>query len=137
MWVPATQEQQQHRRRITISLIIANVTHLALLIKLASPSHPLRVREDLSSVTTAIMKPVVGAGLAWQCTVISVFAVVILGILAILFNSNHPELVGGKEDPQNGGAVAGTLFVSVLVYIVRRVPPSRDNNEADAWMSMC
>ncbi|KAK2754959.1 hypothetical protein CKAH01_05973 [Colletotrichum kahawae] len=63
------------------------------------------------------MKPVVGAGAAWQCTVISVFGIVILGILSILFAKNHPELVGGDLDPENGGAVAGTLFVAVLVYI--------------------
>ncbi|KAF6840047.1 hypothetical protein CPLU01_01362 [Colletotrichum plurivorum] len=50
-------------------------------------------------------------------TVISVFAILILGVLGILFNKNHPELVGDKDDPKNGAAVASTLFVSVLVYI--------------------
>ncbi|TDZ14997.1 Uncharacterized protein Cob_v012104 [Colletotrichum orbiculare MAFF 240422] len=63
------------------------------------------------------MKPVVGAGQAWQCTVISVFAIIILGVLSILFSQKHPELVGGKDDPQDGSAVASTLFVAVLVYI--------------------
>ncbi|GJC77872.1 uncharacterized protein ColLi_00710 [Colletotrichum liriopes] len=63
------------------------------------------------------MKPVVSAMQAWQCTVISVFAIVILGILGILFSQNHPELVGSEEDPEDGSAVAGTIFVSVLIYI--------------------
>ncbi|KAF6834090.1 hypothetical protein CMUS01_06313 [Colletotrichum musicola] len=63
------------------------------------------------------MKPVVSSMQAWSCTVISVFAILILGVLGILFNKNHPELVGGKDDPKNGAAVASTLFVSVLVYI--------------------
>ncbi|KAF6818597.1 hypothetical protein CSOJ01_01762 [Colletotrichum sojae] len=63
------------------------------------------------------MKPVVSSMQAWSCTVISVFAILILGVLGILFNKNHPELVGGKDDPKNGPAVASTLFVSVLVYI--------------------
>ncbi|TKW60198.1 Uncharacterized protein CTA1_4936 [Colletotrichum tanaceti] len=66
---------------------------------------------------TAIMKPVVSAMQAWQCTVISVFGIVILGVLGILFGQNHPELVGGDEDPKDGSAVAGTIFISVLIYI--------------------
>ncbi|KAK2032559.1 hypothetical protein LX32DRAFT_611594 [Colletotrichum zoysiae] len=63
------------------------------------------------------MKPVVSAMQAWQCTVISVFAIVILGVLGVLFNQNHPELVGSEEDPKDGSAVASTIFVSVLIYI--------------------
>ncbi|KAJ0168479.1 Uncharacterized protein CTA2_5552 [Colletotrichum tanaceti] len=63
------------------------------------------------------MKPVVSAMQAWQCTVISVFGIVILGVLGILFGQNHPELVGGDEDPKDGSAVAGTIFISVLIYI--------------------
>ncbi|KAK1639097.1 hypothetical protein BDP81DRAFT_392464 [Colletotrichum phormii] len=63
------------------------------------------------------MKPVVGAMQAWQCTVISVFAIVILGVLGILFKQNHPELVGSEEDPKDGSAVAGTIFVSVMIYV--------------------
>ncbi|KAJ0300677.1 hypothetical protein COL5a_006623 [Colletotrichum fioriniae] len=63
------------------------------------------------------MKPVVSAMQAWQCTVISVFAIVILGVLGILFKQNHPELVGSEEDPKDGGAVAGTIFVSVMIYV--------------------
>ncbi|KAL2756855.1 hypothetical protein ACRALDRAFT_1056021 [Sodiomyces alcalophilus JCM 7366] len=62
------------------------------------------------------MKPVVGAFQAWSCTVISVFAIVILGVLGILYNSNHHGLLGGIEDPENGPAVAGTIFVAVIVY---------------------
>ncbi|KAK1989569.1 hypothetical protein LZ30DRAFT_776083 [Colletotrichum cereale] len=63
------------------------------------------------------MKPVVSAMQAWQCTVISVFAIVILGVLGLLFGQNHPELVGGEEDPEDGSAVASTIFVAVLIYI--------------------
>ncbi|ROT39806.1 hypothetical protein SODALDRAFT_331924 [Sodiomyces alkalinus F11] len=62
------------------------------------------------------MKPVVSAFQAWSCTVISVFAIFILGVLGILFNANHHELVGGVEDPENGPAVAGTIFTAVIVY---------------------
>jgi ribonuclease kappa len=50
--------------------------------------------------------------------VISVFAIIILGILGLLFNSSHHELVGGTEDPANGPEVAATIFVAVMVYAV-------------------
>ncbi|KAH7171008.1 hypothetical protein EDB81DRAFT_877019 [Dactylonectria macrodidyma] len=63
------------------------------------------------------MKPVVSAFNAWSCTVLSVFAIVILGVIAILFHSGHEEFVGGKEDPEDGKAVAGTIFTAVIVYV--------------------
>ncbi len=50
--------------------------------------------------------------------VISVFAIIILSVLGLLFNANHHELVGGVDDPKNGPEVAGTIFVAVLVYTV-------------------
>ncbi|KAM7208004.1 hypothetical protein V8F20_001550 [Naviculisporaceae sp. PSN 640] len=62
------------------------------------------------------MKPVVGAMQAWSCTVISVFAIVILSTLGLLFRKNHPELVGGVEDPENGEEVAATVFIAVMIY---------------------
>ncbi|KAJ9164963.1 hypothetical protein NKR19_g956 [Coniochaeta hoffmannii] len=62
------------------------------------------------------MKPVVGAMQAWSCTVISAFAILILGILGLLFNAEHPELVGGDEDPSNPHQVAVTVFIAVLIY---------------------
>ncbi|KAK4217694.1 hypothetical protein QBC37DRAFT_369813 [Rhypophila decipiens] len=62
------------------------------------------------------MKPLVGAMQAWSCFVISVFAIIILSILGILFKGNHPELVGGEEDPKNGEEVAATVFIAVMIY---------------------
>ncbi|KAH8910876.1 hypothetical protein BR93DRAFT_964718 [Coniochaeta sp. PMI_546] len=62
------------------------------------------------------MKPVVGAMQAWSCTVISAFAIIILGTLGLLFNAEHPEMVGGEEDPANGHQVAVTVFIAVLIY---------------------
>ena len=62
------------------------------------------------------MKPLVSAVQAWSCVVISVFAIIILSVLGLLFNSNHHELVGGRDDPENGPAVASTIFVAVLIY---------------------
>ena len=56
--------------------------------------------------------------------VISVFAIVILSILGGLYKSNHHEVVGGIEDPEDGPAVAGTIFTAVIVYAVRYVPPT-------------
>jgi len=60
--------------------------------------------------------------LSSHSVVISVFAIVILGTLGLLFKNNHHELVGGVEDPENGPEVAGTIFVAVLVYAVRPIP---------------
>jgi hypothetical protein len=51
--------------------------------------------------------------------VISIFAIVILSVLGILFKGNHPELVGGDEDPENGPEVAATVFTAVIIYAVR------------------
>ncbi|KAG6023215.1 hypothetical protein E4U19_004511 [Claviceps sp. Clav32 group G5] len=66
------------------------------------------------------MKPIISAMHAWSCTVISVFAIVILSALAVLYRSGHEELVGGINDPspEQGKAVAGTIFTAVLVYAV-------------------
>ncbi|KAH7328718.1 hypothetical protein B0I35DRAFT_404043 [Stachybotrys elegans] len=62
------------------------------------------------------MKPIVSAGNAWTCTIVSVFAMVILTVIAILFRSGHEEFVGGTEDPSDGKAVSGTIFTAVIVY---------------------
>ena len=63
------------------------------------------------------MKPLVSAMQAWSCVVISIFAIIILGVLGILFKQNHHELVGGEADPEDGGTVASTVFGAVMVYI--------------------
>ncbi|KAL2260751.1 hypothetical protein VTK26DRAFT_5157 [Humicola hyalothermophila] len=63
------------------------------------------------------MKPVVSALQAWSCFVISIFAIIILSILGVLFKNNHPELVGGDEDPSNGPQVATTVFTAVIIYV--------------------
>lgn len=49
-------------------------------------------------------------------TVISAFAILILGIIGLLFKAEHPELVGGDEDPEDGSQVAATVFLAVLIY---------------------
>jgi phosphatidylglycerophosphate synthase len=91
------------------------------------------------------MKPVVSAMQAWSwyvspgvlpplssliqanipsfSTVISAFAILILGIIGLLFKAEHPELVGGDEDPEDGSQVAGTVFLAVLIYAVSEGPP--------------
>lgn len=63
-------------------------------------------------------------------TVVSVFAIIILGIVGGLYRSGHEEFVGGREDPEDGKAVASTIFTAVIVYAVRALslpisnPPS-------------
>ncbi|CCE93904.1 uncharacterized protein TDEL_0H00450 [Torulaspora delbrueckii] len=64
------------------------------------------------------MKPVVSTGNAWFCTILSAFGVVILSVIAHLFNTNHESFVGSINDPENGPAVAHTVFLAALVYLV-------------------
>jgi hypothetical protein len=54
--------------------------------------------------------------------VISVFAIVILSIIGALFKSNHHSMMGSVDDPEDGAAVAATVFSAVIVYAVRSSP---------------
>lgn len=63
------------------------------------------------------MKPVVSAGKAYCCTILSTFAVVILSFLGYLFKTGHESMMGSINDPEDGGAVAKTIFNAVLVYV--------------------
>ncbi|KAH8702577.1 hypothetical protein BGW36DRAFT_289653 [Talaromyces proteolyticus] len=62
------------------------------------------------------MKPVVSALNAWSCVVISFFAIIILSILGSLFKSNHHSFTGSEGSPEDGAAVAGSIFTAVIVY---------------------
>lgn len=63
------------------------------------------------------MKPMFSAGTAWCCTVLSAFAIVILGVIGLLFKNEHETMMGSIHDPEDGKAVANTVFASVLVYV--------------------
>ncbi|CAR58033.1 uncharacterized protein GVI51_I06259 [Nakaseomyces glabratus] len=64
------------------------------------------------------MNPVVSSGKAWFCTILSAFGVVILSVIAHLFNTNHESFVGSINDPEDGPAVAKTVYLAALVYLV-------------------
>ncbi|QLL33725.1 hypothetical protein HG536_0F00485 [Torulaspora globosa] len=64
------------------------------------------------------MKPIVSATSAWACTILSAFGVVILSVIAHLFNTNHESFVGSINDPEDGPAVAHTVFLAALVYLI-------------------
>ncbi|KAH8602835.1 hypothetical protein B0O99DRAFT_11324 [Bisporella sp. PMI_857] len=64
------------------------------------------------------MKPVFGVGQAWSCIVMSAFAIVILSVIGALFKSGHHSMMGSTQDPQDGAAVAATVFGAVAVYAV-------------------
>jgi len=63
------------------------------------------------------MKPVVSAFNAWSCVVVSIFAIVILSTIGGLFKKGHHSMMGAEDDPENGGAVAGSIFLAVFIYI--------------------
>lgn len=63
------------------------------------------------------MKPVVSTGKAYFCTILSAFAVVILSIIGYLFKIGHESMMGSTSDPEDGDAVAHTVFGAVFVYL--------------------
>ncbi|KXG50204.1 uncharacterized protein PGRI_061710 [Penicillium griseofulvum] len=70
------------------------------------------------------MKPVVSALNAWSCVVISVFAIVILSVLGSLYSSNNHAYTGSEDGPENGPAIAASIYTAVIVYAVRHSPLS-------------
>jgi len=52
--------------------------------------------------------------------VISVFAVIILGVIASLFHSGHESMVGRIDDPPTDAipAVVSTISAAIFVYAV-------------------
>ncbi|CAG8180192.1 unnamed protein product [Penicillium nalgiovense] len=65
------------------------------------------------------MKPVVSALNAWSCVIISVFAIIILSVLGSLYNSNNHAYTGSEGEPEDGPAVAASIYTAVIVYAVR------------------
>ena len=51
--------------------------------------------------------------------VVSIAAILILSIIGGLFRSEHHSMVGSTKDPEDGKAVAGSVFAAVIVYAVR------------------
>ncbi|PWY73312.1 hypothetical protein BO83DRAFT_445108 [Aspergillus eucalypticola CBS 122712] len=98
-----------------------------------SPSLLLSTPERCPNHTRSYkMKPVVSALNAWSCVVISVFAIVILSVLGSLYKSEHPGFTGSEGEPEDGAAVAASIFTAVLVYIRER---ERKNGYADRSMA--
>ncbi|KAJ6072402.1 hypothetical protein N7467_010487 [Penicillium canescens] len=62
------------------------------------------------------MKPVVSALNAWSCVVISLFAIVILSVLGSLYSSNNHAYTGSEDEPEDGPAVAASIYTAVIVY---------------------
>lgn len=63
------------------------------------------------------MKPVVSTGKAYFCTILSAFAIVILSVIGYLFKIGHESMMGSVNDPEDGDAVAHTVFGAVFVYL--------------------
>ncbi|KAF3901856.1 hypothetical protein AA313_de0209433 [Arthrobotrys entomopaga] len=62
------------------------------------------------------MKPVISAGNAWSCTVVSFFAVIILTVIGLLFKAEHEVVAGKLSDPDKPQVAAATIFGAVAVY---------------------
>ncbi|KAA8643114.1 uncharacterized protein ATNIH1004_009876 [Aspergillus tanneri] len=64
------------------------------------------------------MKPVVSLLNAWSCVVISLFGIIILSVLGSLYKREHPGFTGSEGEPEDGSAVAASIFTAVVVYAV-------------------
>ncbi|KAG0156175.1 hypothetical protein PDIDSM_3352 [Penicillium digitatum] len=84
------------------------------------------------------MKPVVSALNAWSwyappsqrsieksialtscfvdSVVISAFAIIILSVLGSLYSSNNHAYTGSEGEPEDGPAVAASIYTAVIVY---------------------
>ncbi|KAB8240773.1 hypothetical protein F9C07_10856 [Aspergillus flavus] len=62
------------------------------------------------------MKPVVSVLNAWSCAIISLFAIVILSVLGSLYKKEHHGFTGSEGEPEDGAAVAASIFTAVFVY---------------------
>lgn len=53
--------------------------------------------------------------------VVSIAAMVILGVLAALFSIEHESLVGGTEDPppESAPEIVWNIIVAIVIYAVR------------------
>lgn len=51
--------------------------------------------------------------------VLSIFAIAILGVLALLFNANHHSMMSSTDDPVDGHVVAKNCLGAIAVYGVR------------------
>merc|ERR1712072_587196 len=65
-----------------------------------------------------IMRPFVGPGLSGCCSVVSVFGILILSVLGFAFYNNAEVLMGHREDPADGHAVAMACWGAAMLYAV-------------------
>ena len=70
-------------------------------------------------------------------TVVSGFAIVILSVVASLYRTNHEEFMGSVDDPEDGKAVAGTIFTAVIVYAVMLSAPFPAPTVTDSFAELC
>ncbi|KZO94908.1 hypothetical protein CALVIDRAFT_538672 [Calocera viscosa TUFC12733] len=63
-----------------------------------------------------LTQPMFGVTNAGMCTVISIFGAVILAAFGWMFDHNYEAVMGSTRDPEDGHAVAKTLYVAALVY---------------------
>lgn len=80
-------------------------------------AHYLEVTETSPTYLFTTMKPVISSGKAYFCTVLSAFAIVILSVIGYLFKIGHESMMGSVHDPEDGDAVAHTVFGAVFVYL--------------------
>ncbi|CAG8188129.1 unnamed protein product [Penicillium nalgiovense] len=72
-----------------------------------------------SSQTVSIESPIALTPRFSNSVIISVFAIIILSVLGSLYNSNNHAYTGSEGEPEDGPAVAASIYTAVIVYAVR------------------
>ena len=75
-------------------------------------------------------------GQAWFCTVLSAFGVVILSVIAHLFNSNHESFVGSINDPEDGPAYV-TLNHNNISPFFKKMITNKNWSYRDLFQQRC
>ncbi|KAJ1653123.1 hypothetical protein IWQ61_006690 [Dispira simplex] len=64
------------------------------------------------------MKPIVGAGCATCCSVLSAVGIVFLVILGAMFSARAPQFTESIKDPDNYDAIANSCYMAAGIYAV-------------------
>ena len=88
--------------------------HFNTLSSVEKPFETIHIHIHALKTRHKIMKPVVSTFQAYCCFITSSFAIVILSVIGYLFQTNSESFMGSINDPEDGKAVAKTVFSAVL-----------------------
>lgn len=63
------------------------------------------------------MKPIISAGKAYFCFILSGAGIIILPVIGYLFKIKHESMMGSINDPEDGDVVSSMIFKASLIYL--------------------